>query len=253
MMLLVTINFANNYLNARIAENEFNEMKQFMQTTALQIDDVAWTIGRTQTVRYASSFGQVSFESLALNYSLYVNDILVAYFRTGVLMFNMPTSKYNIANGYSESILPSSDTSFIQQGTSAPVSHVFVIERVPMNDGSYIRVVVAPSIRMLNSTISTGTSGTATNYYNCYLPMLQPSGKDLHLSQSITLETSAVNAAMIQNVTKVRVSLDFPQSSLGFDSNFFNFNSTDVVLNVSAGSVLEFYTGNVTVSLGLYS
>lgn len=250
VMLLVTVTFANNYLNARIAENEFNAMKQFMQTTALQIDDVTWTIGRTQTVRYASSFGHVSFQSAALNYGLYVNDIPVANFTTGVLMFNMPTSKYNIANGYSESILPISGTSFLQQGTSAPVSHVFVIERVPMNDGSYIRVVVAPSLRLLNSTISTGT---ATNYYNYYLPILRPSGNDLHLSQSITLEASTVNVTMIQNVNKVRVSLDFPQSSLGFDSSFFNFNSTDVVLNVSAGSVLEFYTGNVIISLGSYS
>jgi hypothetical protein len=252
-MLLVTVTFANNYLNARIAENEFNAMKQFMQTTALQIDDVTWTIGRTQTVRYASSFGQVSFQSAALNYGLYVNDIPVANFTTGVLMFNMPTSKYNIANGYSESILPSSGTSFLQQGTSAPVSHVFVIERVPMNDGSYIRVVVAPSIRMLNSTISTGTTGTATNYYNYYLPILRPSGNDPHLSQSITLEASTVNVTTIQNVNKVRVSLDCPQSSLGFDSSFFNFNSINEVVNVSTGSVLEFYTGNVIVSLGLYS
>lgn len=251
VMLLVTVTFANNYLNARMAENEFSSMKQFMQTTGLQIDDVTWTVGRTQTVRYASSYGQLSFKSVALNYAVYVNDTdsWVANFSTGVLMFNMPTNKYNIANGYTELISPSSDSSFLQQGTSAPVTHVFVIERVPMNDSNSIRVVVAPSIRMLNSTIS---AGTTINYYNCYIPILQQ-GHNLYLSQSVTLAATAVNVQTIQNIDKIKISLDFPKGNLGFDSSFFNFNGTDEEVQVPAGSVLEFYTGNVTVSLGLYS
>jgi hypothetical protein len=122
-----------------------------------------------------------------------------------------------------------------------------VIERVPMNDGNYIRVVVAPSIRMLNSTIAN------TGYYNCFLPILQPSGKDLHLSQSVTLMATAFNVITKQNVSKIRITVDFPQSALGFDSTFFNFNSSLADMNVTAGSSLEFYTGNVTVSLGVYA
>jgi hypothetical protein len=161
----------------------------------------------------------------------------------------MPTSKYNIANGYTEYIFPSSDSSFLQQGTSAPVSHVYVIERVPMNDGNYIRVIVAPSIRMLNSTIS-GTP--TTSYYNCYLPILD-FGNSPHFSQSVTLTSTSVNVATMQNIDKIRITLDFPKSGLGFDSSFFNFNSTQQSVSVPAGSVLEFYTGKVTVSLGLYS
>jgi hypothetical protein len=253
VMLLVTMVFANNYLNSRMAENEFSAMKQFMQTAALQIDDVAWTIGRTQTIRYASQFGQLSFQSVALNYAVYVNhtNTWIANFSTvGVLMFNMPTFRYNIANNYVENILPSSRSSFLLQGTTAPVAHVFVIERVPMNDGNYIRVVVAPSIRMLNSTISTGT--TTTSYYNCYLPMLQ-TGNNLHRSQSVTLVSTSVDVTTVQNIDKIKISLDFPSSGLGFNSSFFNFNSTVEEAYVPAGSILEFYTGNVTVSLGLYS
>ena len=65
VLLLVTIAFGNNFLNARMAENEFSAMKQSMQTVGLQIDDVAWIVGRTQTIRYASRFGHVDFESLA--------------------------------------------------------------------------------------------------------------------------------------------------------------------------------------------
>ena len=252
-MLLVVMVFADNYLTSQLAANEFSAMEQFMQTTGLQIDDVTWTVGRTQTVRYASQYGSLSFQSIALNYAVYVNDTntWIANFTTGILMFNMPTSKYNIANGYSEYVFPSSYTSFLQQGTSAPVTHVYVIERIPMNDGNYIRVVVAPSIRMLNSTISAGTP--TTSYYNCYLPILQPSASNLYLSQSVTLASTSVTVATIQNIDKIRISLDFPKTGLGFDSSFFNFNSATQDVSVPAGSILEFYTGNVTVSLGLYS
>ena len=108
VLLLVTVTFANNFLNARMAENEFSATKQFMQTVGLQIDDVAWTIGRTQTIRYASRFGQVNFESLALNYTVYVNDVFLASYSTGILLFNMPISRYSVSNNYSERIFPSS-------------------------------------------------------------------------------------------------------------------------------------------------
>ena len=96
VMILVTVVFANNYLTQHMAENEFSAMKQFMQTIGLQLDDVAWTIGRTQTVRYASTYGQVSFESPALNYTIYVNNVPVATYTTGALLFNMPTNRYNL-------------------------------------------------------------------------------------------------------------------------------------------------------------
>ena len=166
VLLLVTVTFGNNFLNARMAENEFSAMKQFMQTVGLQIDDVAWTIGRAQTIRYASRYGQVNFVNETLRYTVYVNDVFLANYSTGILLFNMPISQYSVSNNYSERIFPSSDSSFLQIGTSAPVSHVYVIEKLPMNNGNFIRVVVAPSIRMLNSTISTG--GEPKNYFRFF-------------------------------------------------------------------------------------
>jgi hypothetical protein len=85
-MLLVVVVFPSNYLNARFTENEFSTVKQFMQTLGLQIDDVAWTVGRTQTTRYTSQFGQVYFESPALNYTVYINDDPMFNYSTGILL-----------------------------------------------------------------------------------------------------------------------------------------------------------------------
>jgi hypothetical protein len=247
VMILVTVVFANNYLTQRIAENEFSAMKQFMQTIGLQLDDVAWTIGRTQTVRYASTYGQVNFESPALNYTVYVNDVPIASFTTGVLLFNMPTARYNLGNEYTQQVFPT-DRSFLQQGTSAPVGRVFLIEIVPMNDGNYIRIVMAPSIRMMNSTITTG--GITRNYYNFYFPVLN-SKSLLRLSQSVTLEGKIVNVMSRGDVNKIKIRVDFPKSALGFDNSFFNFKNLEEEVNVPSGSIMEFYNSEVSLSLGL--
>ena len=247
VMLLVTVSFANNYLTQRIAENEFDAAKQFMQTTGLQLDDVSWMIGRTQTIRYASTFGQVNFEAPTLNYTIFVDDAPIGSFTTGVLFFNMPTNKYNLGNNYYQRVFPA-NSSFLQAGTSAPVSSVFAIEVVPMNDGNYIRIVVAPSIRMLNSTITMGN--TTKNYYNFYLPLLQ-SGNHSRLSQSITLQGTTVNAITNGNVNRIKIRVDFPKSSQGFDDQFFRFESQVEEILVPASSILNFYTSRVKVSLGL--
>lgn len=251
VMLLVTIVFANNFLSARMAENEFNAMKQFMQTVGLQNDDVAWTIGRTQTMRYASKFGNLNFESLALNYTVYVNDVVyLANYTTGVLLYNMPIDKYSVGNGHHQRIIPSSDRSFLQKGTTAPVSHVFIIEKVPMNDGNFIRIVVAPSVRMLNSTISTG--GEVKAYFKFYLPILS-SGSSPRYSQSVTLVGDSVSVDTRGSISKVKITVGFPKASLGFDQGFFNFQNAQEEFNLPSGSTIEFYTGEVTVSLGLYA
>ena len=251
-MLLVAIVFANNFLSARLAENEFSAVKQFMQTIGLQVDDVAWMIGRTQTVRYASKFGEVKFESSSLNYTVFVNDSPVAefYYPTGVLMFNMPIGQYNMGNDYYERVFPSSDGSFLQVGTSAPVCHVFVIEKLPMNDGNFIRVVVAPSLRMLNTTITTGN--TTKNYFNFYLPILNQGTHPRH-SQSVTIVSTSVSVKTENLVNKIRIHVEFPKAaSAGFSGDFFKFDALDEEIDVPDGSIMEFYTGEVTVSLGLH-
>jgi len=254
VLLVVTIAFANNFLDARMAENEFSAMEQFMQTVGLQIDDVAWIIGRTQTIRYASKFGQVSFENKTLVYSVYVNktgqsNIYVANYSVGVLLFNMPIVKYSLGNNYYESIFPS-DRSFLQKGTSAPVSHVYVTEKLPMRDGSFIRVVVAPTLRMLNSTISMGEN--KNNYFKFYLPILSNGTSPYH-SQSVTLTGKNVLVKTEGSVNAVKIRVSFPKINLGFDKGFFNFDNEEKVVDVPDGSIIEVYTSEVSVSLGLYA
>jgi hypothetical protein len=125
-----------------------------------------------------------------------------------------------------------------------------MIEKIPMNDGSFIRIIVAPSIRMLNSTISTG--GVTKNYYKLFLPVLDQ-GTIGTLSQSATLEGRAVAVKTTASATQIRIRIEFPKSSLGFDSSFFGFKNVEETFNVPASSIIEFYTGKVRISLGVNS
>lgn len=260
VMILVAMTFANSFLDARMAENEFSANKQFMLTTGLQIDDIAWTIGRTQTVRYSSDYGNVQFQSAALNYSfeVYTGGAWQAVFSnvTGMILFNIPVGIYSVSNNYFERI-SSSNGSFLQQGPSAPVAQVFCVEKLPMNDGNYTRIVVVPTIRMLNSTI-VGPQQGSTNYFKFYLPALV-AGPNPHLSQSVTMTGDDITKITVNDVNQVRINVTFPNGGLGssgFDSAFFNFESTTITLNsttspsITANSVVEFYVGKVVVSLG---
>lgn len=252
VLLLVTTVFANNFLTARLAENEFNAIKQFMQTVGLQVDDVAWTVGRTQTLRYASKYGFVKFD-VALNYSIEAKMgstwKLLATKLTGIITFNMPASRYSFSNEYFELISPSGNGSFLLNGTSAPVTRVFIVEKLLMPDGDYVRIVVAPIIRVLNSTVTIGSN--TTNYVKIYLPVLIV-GQSPRNSQSITITGQNVYRIAETNVDAVRVNVTFPNAALGFTSDFFNFESDSAVYDVRDGSVVEVYIAEVLVNLGLH-
>lgn len=249
-LLCVVLVFANSFLWTRLAEGEFNAAKQFMQAVGLQIDDVAWIAGRTATVRYSSKYGDVYFMTSALKYSIYVkktgssNYQLLYSNTTGILLFNMPVSKYSITNGYFEVVYPS-DRTPILEGVSAPVARIFAVEKTPMSDGSFARVVVAPSIRLVNSTITTGT--TPTFYTKLYLPLLTLKEAPRH-SQSITISGKSVSAVTNSSITQIKVVVEFPLA--GFDNTFYNFAQTEEVFNVPSGSVIQIYIGEVEVSLG---
>jgi hypothetical protein len=217
-----------------------------MQTVGLQIDDVAWIPGRTQTMRYASKYGHVKLEPQALNYSFYFDNNMVASFTVGVVMFNMPVGVYSVASDYFEQIFPSSRR-FLYNNASAPVCRLFVIEKIPMLDGSYVRVVVAPLVRQLNSVINNIT------YVKLYLPILETGPNPQH-SQSVTLTGLNVLRQTASNANNITIGLDFPSGqATGLTSDFFNFERTSQTLNVASNSVVEIYTGEVVVSLGLYA
>lgn len=266
VMILVTMTYTSSFLDTRMAENEFNSNKQFMLTTGLQVDDIAWTIGRTQTVRFTSRYGSVKLADSVMTYSFEVNgsgtgniwrtiDGGSGSWSTGVISFNMPITAYTVGAGYNVNLYPSNRSYLQGPSSSTPVSQVLVVEKVPMTEGNYTRIVAAPMIRMLNSTIS-GTP--PQSYYKFYLPVLDPAGSNPYLSQSVTLTGTGISKNLMTGITQVRVNVTFPKATTdGFDSDFFKFNNTKVgdhysqVYNLAASSTVELYVANVTVALGL--
>jgi len=262
-LLSVTAIYVNNILWTKAAESDFNSAKEFMQTIGLQIDDVAWTTGRKGTVRYSSAYGSVSFLSSALNYSVYVRTQgsmdyqLLASRTVGILLFNMPVSRYSLYDGYYELLYPTSAQNLTISGTSAPVARVFGVEKLtpPMSDGSFARVVVAPSVRSLFSNMTTASGSTL--YTRLYLPVLTQ-GSIVGSHQSVTLAGNSLTALTKNRVTSVKVTVGFPSaaSQKGFDASFFKFPIVEQVFDIPAGysdSQVELYVAEVQVDVGVHS
>lgn len=259
VMILVAMTYANNILAAKMAENEYSTNKQFIQTTSQQLDDVAWTVGRTQTISYSSNYGNVKFQEVALIYNVSVHnnlgwDNFTVSGQTGIILYNMPVSTYSMGNNYFERLPTNANSSFLLADSTAPVSQVICEEKLPMTGGSYNRIALIPTMRLLNSTIT--SSGGSTNYFKFYLPDLE-NGTNLYRSQSITLTGNGISKITRSGVDQVVISVSFPKAaSLGFDSSFFKFKSNTITLNsastpkLPSGSVVEFYVGKVVVTIG---
>jgi hypothetical protein len=263
VMVLVAMFFANNYLQSTLSQDEFKANKQFMLTEGLQIDDVAWTTGRTQTSIFSSRYGTVSFEPAALDYTFEIRNSAgvwstIGNWSTGIVMFNMPTSIFTLGDGYFEPIFPS-NSSFLQEGSAAPVSQVFVSQKNSMTRGSDLRVVATPAIRLLNSTIA--TQSEQQNYLKFYLPVLS-TGNNLYLTQSITQTGTGISKIGLTDVTQIRVTaaIPAPAQALGYDlgdrssQSFFRFESNSVTFPSTplvSPSTLELYIATVSVSIGL--
>lgn len=253
VLVLVAMAYAQTFLSSSMAQNDFNTNQQFMLTTGLQIDNVAWTMGRTQTVTYSTTYGSLEFKPQALKYTMEIYGSsgwkMNLTLQTGIILFNMPTTEYTLGNNYVNQL--SSNGSFLQEGPSAPVSDVYAIEKLPMSDGNFLRVAVVPSIRMLSTMVG------SQSYVEFYLPLLQ-SGTNLGLSQSVTLTGQSVNQNVQSGVTKVEFVTTFPLASKGFNSGFFPFKNTlqngqyTVTETFHVPSTVELYMGSVSISLGLY-
>jgi FlaG/FlaF family flagellin (archaellin) len=260
VMILIAMSYANNMLALKMAQNEFSTNKQFMQTTAQQIDDIAWTVGRTQTVSFSSKYGNVQFQAVALNYSfrLHYNNTdtwenLSISGKTGIILYNMPVGSYSLGNNFFQRLPNNVTSSFLLSGSTAPISQVTCVQKVNMTDGTYSRIVLAPNMRVLTSTVT--SQNTSMNYFKFYLPDLE-NGTNLYRSQSITLTGNGITKVTRSNVDQVIISVSFPKSVAGFNSSFFNFNSNSITLNDSStpklpyNSVVEFYVGKVVVAIG---
>jgi hypothetical protein len=254
-MILIAMSYANNILSLKIAENEFSTNKQFMQTTGQQIDDIAWSVGRSQTISFSSKYGNLKFQDAILNYTFQIHTStgwtnLTLSGKTGIILYNMPMSSYSLGNNYFERLPRNANSSFLQSGASAPISQVLCAEKLPMSDGNYIRIALIPTMRVLTSTVN------SMNYFRFYLPDLE-NGTNLYKSQSITLTGNGISKVVQSGVDQVKISVDYPKAvDLGFDSSFFNFKSSNVTLDSSstpkmnANSVVEFYVGKVIVTIG---
>jgi FlaG/FlaF family flagellin (archaellin) len=254
VMILIAMSYANNMLALKMAQNEFSTNKQFMQTTAQQIDDIAWTVGRTQTVSFSSKYGNVQFQAVALNYTFRIHtssgwEDLTISGKTGIILYNMPVASYPLGNNFFQRLPNNVTTPFLLSGSTAPISQVICEQKVPMADGAYSRIALVPNMRVLTSTV------TSTNYFKFYLPNLE-NGTNLYRSQSITLTGNGITKVTRSGVDQVIISVSFPKSVAGFDSSFFNFNSTSITLSATStprlpsNSVVEFYVGKVVVAIG---
>ena len=247
VLIFVAMSYASSVLDSRLAENEFSANQQFMATTGLQIDDVAWTVGRTQTISYASRYGYVKYYPQALTYTVQINPAAeneTFSYTTGMIMYNMPISQYNMGNNYFDRITPRNSASFLQEGPTAPVGHVFVVEQLPMDDGNFIRIVAVPSIRNMTSSIG------STDYYKFFLPTLTNSSSNPALSQSVTMVGSEVTKVVRSDVDSVRITVSYPSNGDGFNGNFFQFGENSIIQSWQSPVVVEFYVGAVEVSIG---
>jgi hypothetical protein len=243
VMILIAMTYAESTLSTKMAQNEFSSNQQFMSTTSQQIDNIAWLVGRTQTVSYSGKYGQVSFQPDVLTYTIQVHtssgDMAPVSYSTGIIMFNMPVSAYSMGNDYFERIPNNANSSFFQFGSTAPISQVFSIEKLPMSDGNYIRTVVVPTVRVLSSQSD----------FKFYLPTLD-NGTNLYKSQSITMVGEGISKLPETLVDQVKITVAFDKVAQGFDSSFFNFNQITETVNLPANSNVEFYIGNVLVTIG---
>lgn len=195
VMILVAMTYANNILSLKMAQNEFSTNQQFMQTSGQQIDDIAWTVGRTQTVSFSSQYGNVKFEEGALIYNFSVHtssgwDNFTVSGETGMLLYNMPVSSYSMGTNYFARVPSTANSSFLLSDSTAPISQVICEEKLPMSDGSYTRIALVPTMRVLTSTVTNGQQ--TSSYFKFYLPDLE-SGTNLYRSQSITLTGNGIS------------------------------------------------------------
>lgn len=251
VMILVVMSYGQGFLSSSMAQNEFNANKQFAQTTGQQIDDLAWTTGRTQTISYSAKYGQLNFTQSALTYTIKVHTTqgwLNFTEQTGIIMFNMPIASYSLSNNYFVRVPNTASSSFLLAGSSAPVSQVLCEQKIPMSDGDYVRLAVVPTIRVLNSTITESQQNSIT-YFKFYLPTLQGAA-NFYRSQSVTMTGTGIQKTTYTGADQVIVTASFPLQSAGFDSAFFNFNQVSQSMTLPFGSVIEFYAGNVAVALG---
>jgi hypothetical protein len=254
----ITLSFVQANLARRSGENEFTLAKTFMKNIGLGVDDVAWHDGQMNTLQYSSKDAEIHLHPGLIHYKIEVlrtgtgqiyqevNETRDKYL--GVLLYDIPQTKYSLDNTYFEEILPGKMTDVVQNSTTSPITRVFALQRPPRTDENYyVSVGVAPLIRSVPFNITTG-SGVTSKYVRLYLVDLHQGDLTPANPRYLTLTGGGVEAKVIPNVKSLRVTVIFPQEAKGYNSDFFNFPSTSQIIDFgSSGAEIELYFGNVEV------
>jgi hypothetical protein len=154
-------------------------------------------------------------------------------------MFNMPTIKYSLSEGYYELLLPSTESALVDSGVSAPVMKVFVRQLYEAGDSDFLRVAAVPMIRMREHTITVGTS--TKSFVSLYIPKLD--GKATASKSMIVLSGKEIKPETFLNVKKITVTVTCLDPN--YSSNFYNFQSTSQDITLTNVSTVQAFEGVV--------
>jgi hypothetical protein len=247
----ITLSYVNSTLTRRQGENDFESAKIFMKNLGLQIDDVAWTKGRVDTVHFTSQYGQIEYLPDTIQYTITykneTNTVATQVYKSSIFMFNVPTEKYYLDEGYYESLLPTEVTSLVFYGESAPATRVFAIQKSAVGGNNFLRIVIVPVLRYRNYTVT--FTGSTLRYVRIYLPELEQ-GSASPLPKSVVLTGQSIRTETIQNITGIDVRVDFLRSGALYDNEFFKFPDITQTITFTGISQVETYVGSVKLDYG---
>ena len=253
----LTLSFVQANLTRRNGENEFNMAKTFMKNIGLAIDDVAWHNGQMNTIQYSSQNAEIHLREELLYYKieiLHVGDTEYSVLEAtrdrylSVLLYDIPQSKYALDNDYFEEIVPGKMTSIVQNSTTSPITRVFAIQTpARVGEENYISVGIAPLIRAVPFSITTGSGGTE-NFLRLYLVDIQQGDLTTVNPKYLTLTGEGAEATVETNVRSIRITPIFIHEAVGYDEAFFQFpaNVQEIDLGPS-GAEVELYFGTLLV------
>ena len=201
-------------MTRRNGENDFNMAKTFMKNIGLAIDDVAWHKGQMNTIQYSSQNAEIHLREGLIHYKIEVlktgvgevyrelNETRDRYL--SVLLYDIPQSRYALDNDYFEEILPGEMTSIVQNSTTSPITRVFAVQTsARVGEENYISVGVAPLIRGVPFSITTGSGGTE-NFLRLYLVDIQKGELTTANPKYLTLTGQGADATVVRTSRALR-------------------------------------------------
>jgi len=239
--ILVTLPFIEQQRRKELVKSEWEYMRTYMTALQNAVDDVAWMLGKTRSLQFSMSNGFMFAEPDALNYSVLVDKgsgyvSLVENITTGVLGYKTFIYDYSLGGDYYEAIRPN-EQSFSHTGGAKPFTYLFGVEKIPMADGDFLRLVLAPTVTVLSFEVG------GEQRYRVLIVKLSGTGTQAGRDR-VTVTGVSYEVETADNVNALKVTVGFPKT--GYDNTFFNFQETSTVIDVPDGSVVEVMTCEVT-------